>query len=254
VNPTGDLEGPEKNVGPEINSQANGISTATQAELTRAERTEDATLEGAVPANTAEVDNPDAAACGTQVHQSTPEAVASETVPPQVAPTTDGLLMGIADTVREIADASERYHTRAQQRESVIDQLRTELDLLRRGERRGLLRPVLADLCRLRDDLLKQASTLPGDFDAAKAADLLRSYADTIELTLESNGVITFAPDSGDPFDPRMHRRVRGESAAEPSLVGRIAGVQRDGYLDIESNSPISPAEVVVFATMKGEQ
>ena len=53
--------------------------------------------------------------------------------------------------------------------------------MLRRGERRGLLRPLLADMCRLRDDLLKQAATLPAEFDAAKAADLLRSYAETIE-------------------------------------------------------------------------
>ena len=36
------------------------------------------------------------------------------------------------------------------------------------------------------------------------------------------------------------------EPAADPALAGRIAGVRRDGYLDVEANSPIAPAEVVV--------
>jgi molecular chaperone GrpE len=161
------------------------------------------------------------------------------------------VLTGIAVSVREIAAATDRYHARAEQREEVIDYLRSELDLLRRGERRGLLRPVLADLCRLRDDLLKQASTLPADFTADKAADLLRSYAETIELTLASNGVVTYAPDSGDLFDPRMHRRISGEPTDDPTQPGHVAAVKRDGYLDIEANSPIAPAEVTVFAAAK---
>jgi molecular chaperone GrpE len=161
------------------------------------------------------------------------------------------LLTEISAAVREVADLSQRYHARAEQREAVIGFLRSELDTLRRGERRGLLRPVLADLCRLREDLLSQAAALPPDFDAPKAAGLLRSYAETIELTLESNGVVTYAPDDGDRFDPRLHRRVGGEPTADPALAGHIGAVRRDGYLDIEANSPIAPAEVTVFAPAK---
>jgi len=166
---------------------------------------------------------------------------------------TGTVMAEISAAMRELADASKRYHARAEQREAIIDHLREEVDRLRRGERRGLLRPVLADLCRLRDDLLKQADTLPGDFDATKAADLLRSYAETIELTLESNGVITFMPDDGDLFNPRMHRRVSDELTDEPARAGHIAEVRRDGYLDIEADSPIAPAEVSVFGVRKGE-
>jgi molecular chaperone GrpE len=160
----------------------------------------------------------------------------------------------VSAAIRELADSSQRYHARAEQREAVIDHLREEVERLRQGERRGLLRPVLADLCRLRDDLLKQAATLPGDFDVAKAADLLRSYAETIELTLESNGVVTFAPDGDEPFNPRMHRRVSDEPTDDPARAGHIAQVRRDGYLDIEANSPIALAEVAVFTARKGEQ
>jgi hypothetical protein len=166
----------------------------------------------------------------------------------------DGELMAeIAASVRELAHSSERYHARAQQRESVIDHLSAELERLRRGERRGLLRPLLVEICRLRNDLLRQAGELPADFDAERAALLLRSYAESAELALENSGVVAFAPDGGDAFDPRMHRRVGGEPAGDPALVGRIARVRRDGYLDVDAGSPIAPAEVVVFAAAAGD-
>jgi molecular chaperone GrpE len=160
----------------------------------------------------------------------------------------------ISVAVRDLADTVQRYHARAEQREAVIDHLRDEVDRLRRGERRGLLRPLLTDMCRLRDDLLKQADTLPAEFDAVRAAALLRSYAETIEITLESNGVITYTPDGGDSFNPRLHRKVSGAGTTEAALAGHIAAIQRDGYLDIEANSPIAPAEVTVYAVEKGEQ
>ena len=164
------------------------------------------------------------------------------------------VMSDICGALRDLAGSSQRYHARAEQREGVIDHLRSEVEVLRRGERRGLLRPLLTDACRLRNDLLRQAAELPADYDAAKAAELLVSYAESIQLTLESNGVITYAPDDGELFDPRMHRRVADETSADPALAGRIAHVRRDGYLDIEANSPIAPAEVTVFAATKGEQ
>jgi molecular chaperone GrpE len=172
-------------------------------------------------------------------------------VPTEAGPSQEAVLAEISRTVREVAELSQRYHARAEQREGVIDFLRSELDALRQGERRGVLRPVLAELCRLRDDLLGQADTLPANFDAARAARLLRSYAETLELTLETNGVVTYSPELGDLFDPRLHRRAGGEPTADPALAGHVARVLRDGYLDIEAKSPIAPAEVVVFAAGK---
>lgn len=186
-------------------------------------------------------------ASDSQLPQDSPASAATvpeDTPQPSVAE--------VVAAVRELASSAERYHDRAQQREGVIDYLRSELDLLRRGERRGLLRPLLTDMCRLRNDLLRQARELPADYDAEKAAELLLSYAESIQLTLESNGVVTYAPGEGEAFDPRMHRRVRSEDTGDPALAGRIARVQRDGYLDIEANSPITPAEVTVFAATKG--
>jgi molecular chaperone GrpE (heat shock protein) len=192
-----------------------------------------------------------AAEAGAVLSEAVAEAGASPA--PGAAVSADALAEACV-ALRELVVLSERYHTRAEQREGVIDLLRSELDVLRRGERRGVLRPVLTDLCRLRDDLLNQADTLPADFDAARAAGLLRSYAETIELTLESNGVVGYSPDAGERFDPRLHRRAGGEPAADPALNGHIAGVRRAGYMDIEAKSPIAPAEVTVFAAAKATQ
>jgi molecular chaperone GrpE len=159
------------------------------------------------------------------------------------------LLLTISESMERLAASAERYHARAEQREGVIDHLHDEVDRLRRGERRGLLRPLLVEMCRLRNDLLRQAEDLPGDFDADRARLLLRSYAESVELALEDGGVATFAPETGDRFEPRMHRRVGGESIDDPEAVGRVAQVRRSGYLDVDTNTPIAPAEVVLYVS-----
>jgi molecular chaperone GrpE len=156
----------------------------------------------------------------------------------------------ILSALQELADSSQRYHVRAEHREGVIDHLRAEVDRLRRGERRGLLRPLLVEICRLRNDLLRQADDLPPDFDAERTRLLLRSYAESIELALEDNGVVTYSPEEGTSFEPRMQRRVGGEPASDPAAVGRVARVRRHGYLDVEANTPIAPAEVVLFSSV----
>jgi molecular chaperone GrpE len=168
-------------------------------------------------------------------------------VPAEPGGQAEELFAGAFAALREFAASSERYHSRAEHRESVIDHLHSEVDRLRRGERRGLLRPLLVEICRLRNDLLRQAQDLPGDFDAERARLLLRSFAESVEIALENSGVATFAPIEGDPFEPRMHRRVGGEPVSDPALRGRVALVRRAGYLDVDANIPIAPAEVVVF-------
>jgi molecular chaperone GrpE len=170
--------------------------------------------------------------------------------PPGLTSEQDAGLAEISAAIRELADSSERYHLRAEQREAVIDHLREEVERLRRGERRGLLRPLLVEICRLRNDLLRQADNLPAEYTADQAAQLLRSYAETVELILESGGVVAFEPEIEAPFDPRRHRRVGAQPTGEPALAGRIASVRRSGYLDVDADSPVSAAEVVLFAAV----
>jgi molecular chaperone GrpE len=193
---------------------------------------------------------PSAEPAGVPARQAAEAAGPGPAAGPQTAEPLDqtaALLITVSENVERLATSAEHYHARAEQREGVIDHLHSEVDMLRRGERRGLLRPLLVEMCRLRNDLLRQAEDLPGDFDADRARLLLRSYAESVELALEDSGVATFAPERGDPFQPRLHRRVGGEPADDSDVAGCVARVRRAGYLDIEANTPIVPAEVVLF-------
>ena len=156
--------------------------------------------------------------------------------------------------IRRLAAAAEQYQERARQREGVIDYLRSELDLLRRGERRGLLRPILTEMSRLHADIARQVTSLPPDYTAVQAANLLDSYADSLKGGLEDHGVVTYAPEAGDHFDPRWHRQIKNLSTSDPDLDGRIASVSKVGYLDIEADSPLSPADVTLYKTVKEDE
>jgi molecular chaperone GrpE (heat shock protein) len=160
-------------------------------------------------------------------------------------------LTAVLALLRELVVASGEYHVRAAQREHVIDLLHDDVERLRAGERRGLLRPLLVDLCRLRNDLLRQAETLPEDFTAEQARVLLRSYAQSMELTLGNGGVTPYAPEPGQPFDFRLHRRVGTVDTGDADLAGRVGRVRADGYTDTETDRPMAPAEVLLY-TLRG--
>jgi molecular chaperone GrpE len=157
----------------------------------------------------------------------------------------------VVDDIREeltlLRKAVEQHHERAAARERVIDQLSAELDRLRLGDRRSLLRPVLLELCRLRDDLLKQASSLPATFSAEQAQDLLSSYADSVELALETQSVLPFAPVQGERFDPRRHRRISSAPTADEAQHSTVASFERSGYTDEETERVLQPAWVVLY-------
>lgn len=155
----------------------------------------------------------------------------------------------LAEVRAEIAGLREqvgREQDRAAAREQIIDRLHADNQSLRSGERRLLLLPLLADLRRLRHELLRSAAGLPAEFSGAQAADLLRSYAYHLELTLERGGVAVLVPAPGQALDPSAHRAVGIVPAGVPEQAGTVAEVLLDGYLDAESGRVITPAEIRV--------
>ncbi|WP_245572381.1 nucleotide exchange factor GrpE [Actinokineospora enzanensis] len=151
--------------------------------------------------------------------------------------------------VRALAELSEQvrgHHERAKARERVIDKLHAELERLRVGEQGLLLRPVTIDLQRLRDDLLRQADSLPADLDRDRAANLLRSFALSVEQALERCGSVPVRPEIGEVFSPRVHRAVRTVPAESADQDDTIAEVLADGYLDTTSERVTVPARVHV--------
>jgi len=149
--------------------------------------------------------------------------------------------------VQQLAEDSRKYHARAEHREGVIDRMHAELEQLRRGERRSMLRPLLTEVCRLRDDLLRQAAQLPDDFGPDQAASLLRSYADSMEIALADNGVVIYQPEPSEAFAPRSQRAVGKTPTEDGVLVGCVATVRKSGYRDLETDLSISAAEVTVY-------
>lgn len=139
-----------------------------------------------------------------------------------------------------------RDHERAAARERIIDRLHEDNQKLRAGERHLLLRPLLTDLQRLRHELLRTAAALPESFSVAQAAELLRSYAYNLELTLERGGIAVVTPEPGALFDPSTHRAASAVEAADPAHHGTVAEVVLDGYQDTLTDRIVAPATVRV--------
>lgn len=162
--------------------------------------------------------------------------------PDPLATRLDQIDQALQSVRAELAAARET----AAARERTIDRLHEENQRLRAGERQLVLRPLLVDLQRLHADLIRQAAGLPADLSAAQAAELLGSFAQSVELALERGGVRVFRPDVGEPFDSARQRAVGVLPAPSPGADGRIVEVLGSGYLDTATDRALAPAVVRV--------
>jgi molecular chaperone GrpE len=152
----------------------------------------------------------------------------------------------LATTLAELVELVRANNAQAEARERVIDWLRGEVEQLKRGEHSVLLRPVVTDLQHLRSDLLRQARTLPADIGQQQMAELLESFALSVEHALERCGTVPIRPSVGDDFSPRKHRAVKLLPASSADEDETIAEVVADGYLDTHTDRVTEPARVHV--------
>jgi len=150
----------------------------------------------------------------------------------------------IERALAQIRDQLAAGNDRAAAREQIIDRLHAENQRLRSGELQLLLRPILTDLQRLRNELLGGAGDRP--LSPEQVAALLASYASSVELTLERGGIRVVRPRSGIPFDPAAHRVVGVVPTGDSALDGTVADVTADGYVDAVSGRTALPASVLV--------
>jgi molecular chaperone GrpE len=153
----------------------------------------------------------------------------------------------LSDEVAGLSAGAAREHDRAQAREAVIDRLHAEVERLRAGEARSLLRPAVTDLWRLRDDLLAQARGVPETMNRGEVAALLESYADTVVLILERCGVVAVRPAAQDPFDPRQQQACGIAETDLRDLDGTVASIVSDGYAEADTGRPVASARVIVY-------
>lgn len=155
----------------------------------------------------------------------------------------------LGELIAKVSALSEQvhaHHTRAEARERVIDNLHAEVERLRIGEQGLLLRPVVTDLQKLHGDLLHQARTLPAEIGQQQTAELLESFALSVELALERCGSVPVRPSVGAPFSAREHRAVVLVPAERPDEDGTIGAVIADGYQDTRTDRITVPAKVQV--------
>jgi molecular chaperone GrpE (heat shock protein) len=165
------------------------------------------------------------------------DSAAGDGVPPL-----ERIAAALAAVQAELVQANER----AAARERIIDRLHEENQRLRAGEQQLLLRPMVVDLYRLRNDLLRQAATLPEDMAKAQVVTLLESFACSMEQALERCGVFPICPSPGDELDPRQHRAMGSVAASDAERDGRVAEVLADGYHDRVTDRVLTPAQVKV--------
>jgi molecular chaperone GrpE (heat shock protein) len=118
----------------------------------------------------------------------------------------------------------------------------------RLGAREHLVvRPFLADLQRLRDDLVRQADALRTQAPDGHIVDLLEAFAYSVEQSLARGGVEVVRPEVGTPLDERRHRVIGTVPAASADQDGAVAEVLSDGYVDTTTDRTLRSASVRVY-------
>lgn len=159
----------------------------------------------------------------------------------------------LRDAIASLTEQIAVGHARAAAREKIIDRLHGEVERLRAGEVRLLLRPVIADLRRLHHDLLAEARSVAGAISPAQAVALLESFAESAELALERCGIAVIRPEPGGPCQPGPHQVTGFEPTGDDGLDGRIFQITSGGYRDVDSGRPIAAARVIIYRACKPE-
>lgn len=147
---------------------------------------------------------------------------------------------GFAEVAQRFASESDR----ALARERVIDRQYEEIERLKAIERAGQLRPIVTDLCQLRNGLLRQAGTVPAEMTGPQVAILLNSFAATVEEVLERCGVVVLPREVGAAFAPSRQQVSAVVEIDDPERDGTVAEVVQDGYAEIDGGKVVIPARI----------
>lgn len=156
-----------------------------------------------------------------------------------------------------LAEVAERFageNARALARERVIDRQHEEIEQLKVIERAGQLRPIVTDLCRLRNGLLRQAETVPDEITGSQVTTLLDSFAATVEEILERCGVVVLPREVGAPFASSRQKVAAVVEINRPERDGTVADVLQDGYAEIHGGKVVVPARVRVHRYVTKEK
>ena len=155
-------------------------------------------------------------------------------------PSQAGDLAGRLDTIE--AQLTE-FHRRSAHRESVIDQLHEENQRLRAGMGRLILEPVVTDLIRLYDQLVREVRRLEAEGQDSR---LIWSFAEDVVQILERCGIEVFSAEPGVAFDRDRHRALAAVGCDEESRHNTVAEVVAVGFLERDTGRIRRPVQARV--------
>lgn len=190
---------------------------------------------GNLPEGLVEVPQPDAV-----VHVAPPSA------PPELDPrgTSPGAGEGseaiesLRDELAVLGRRVDELVRLADRREDLVDRLHADNQRLRAGEIAQVQAPILRELIRSYDVVVK----LAGDSAAAKDLEFVRRG---LLDSLERAGVRLSAPEEGAPFDPGQQVAVERAETADPAADMTVARTLRPGFVQ-DGTRVLRPAEVAV--------
>jgi molecular chaperone GrpE (heat shock protein) len=189
----------------------------------------------AVPADAAgEAASPDATPSGRHaVADDDPTGAAvptDETV--EAAPDTVEVL---AAAVARLGEAVEEGRRTQEAQRAMLEKLHEERQELREAEQRRLRDPVVRELIQLSDTCLRNGRQWLGRTDvstetAQAVSGVLLDTVDDIRLTLERQGVESFAPAADERFDRAACKAVGVQPTTDPVRDGLVVEVRKPGY------------------------
>ena len=155
----------------------------------------------------------------------------------EVAESADSELLASLGRLDSRLEESQRLLNR---QSDLVDRLHAENLELRAGELRNAQLPLVRDLLRMHDDVGRMRAA------AGESGEDLRLVEESLLDTFARNGVVAISPQTGEPFDPRLHSAVGTEPTADEALDKSVAEVTRQGFR-WESGDVIRVSEVRAY-------
>jgi len=200
--------------------QAPGAQAQTTAEEVQA------------PAGEVRAPGPEVQAPAEEVQAPAEEVQVPGAEVPDVIGAEPALFGELAGRLDKVEAQLAEFHRRSAHRESVIDRLHEENQRLRGGFGRIVLEPVVTDLIRLYDQLVREVRRLEADGQDAR---LLGSFAEDVTEILDRCGIEVFSAEPGDPFERERHRPLAMVACDDESRHNTVAEVVAVGFLERDS-------------------
>ncbi len=159
---------------------------------------------------------------------------------PESTPELGAELQRLSDALHRAERRADELAVVARKQTEMADELHAENRVLREGEVREAVAPLVRGLARLADEIGQiRAGAEPTE------ADLVHLDQRVVEL-LHDAGVTPLCPCPGDAFDVHVHTAAGSVPTEDPLEDQTIVGVRRRGLIR-DDGRLVRPAEVVVY-------